>query len=208
MLEFSNIAAVTICAGVSGTGKSTFAARYLVNAPLNYRFIFDPEHEYSQRFDLEPAGDLYAIGLALCRGWVLFDPDVYFPGRRADAFAFFCELAYEKSLTLPGRKILVVDEAWKYVSTQKQPDELAACVQSGRKRGLESMFNTQNPQLLYSAIRNECSELVWFRLQDKNPLDYAQERGMDRDEISQLPDLHFVARNVQSRAELRGKIKL
>jgi hypothetical protein len=139
---------------------------------------------------------------------LLFDPDPLFLGRRAEAFAFFCEFAFEKSLQLPGRKILVVDEAWKYVSTQKQPEELATCVQSGRKRGLESMFNTQNPQLLYSAIRNECSELVWFRLQDKNSLDYAAERGMDLEEISQLPNLAFVARNVQSRGELRGQIKL
>jgi hypothetical protein len=45
-------------------------------------------------------------------------------------------------------------------------------------------------------------------LQYKNALDLAKERGMDTEEISRLPNLAFVARNVQSGGELRGRIRL
>jgi len=208
MLAVANKRVVTIVAGLSGTGKSTFALRYLVNAPLDVRFIFDPEGEYSARLQLPGAATPYDLALALCRGWVLFDPHTLFAGRLEEAFAFFCEFAYAKSEQIPGRKVLVVDEAWKYVTVHKQPEELALCVQSGRKRGLECMFNTQVPNKLVSAIRNECSELVCFRLADDLCLELPRSRGMDAEEIGALPDLAFVARNLDTGGELRGKIKV
>ncbi len=43
-------------------------------------------------------------------------------------------------------------------------------------------------------------------LQDKNPLDSAEERRMEPVESSQLSNLHFMARNASSRGELRGWI--
>jgi hypothetical protein len=208
MLQVEKKQSVTINAGTSGTGKSTFTLRNLVNAPLDLRFIFDPESEYSQRLQMPAARTLYELSVQLCQGWVIFDPHTLFAGKLEEAFAFFCNFAFQLSEDIPGRKLLVVDEAWRYVSTRKQPDELANCVQSGRKRGLESMFNTQMPNLLYSAIRNECTELVCFRLEDDNALDFAKQKGMDVEEIRRLPDLHFVARNLKTRGELRGEIAI
>jgi hypothetical protein len=208
MLEVSNKRHVIVCAGVQGTGKSTFALRYLVNAPLEFRFIFDPEDEYSQRLKLSGARDAYGLSLQLCTGWVLFDPHTMFAGRLDAAFAFFCEWTFEMSDRLPGRKLVVVDEAWKYVNTRTHPVELEACVRSGRKRGLQCLFNTQTPNLLHSTIRNECSELVCFRLSDKNCLAMPDERGFNVEEIKALPDLHFISRNLDSGGELRGAIKV
>ena len=112
--------AITIVAGVSGSGKSTFALRYLVNAPLAVRFVFDPDGEYAERLDIEPARDGWALGLAACRGWVLFDPHEIFPGRCDDAFSFFCDWVQQMAERIPGQKILVVEEAWKYVSTDRK----------------------------------------------------------------------------------------
>ncbi len=208
MLQLDNKRDVTIVAGLSGTGKSTFGLRYLANADLDVRFLFDPEGEYEHRLKLPAARTGYDLTIGLCRGWVLFDPHTMFAGRLEEAFAFFCEWAYEKSLAIPGRKLLVVDEAWKYITTQRQPVELACCVQSGRKRGLATMFNTQNPNLLYSAIRNECSELVCFKLEDDKPLDFVRSKGMNADEVQQLQERYFVARNLDTRGELRGYLPL
>jgi hypothetical protein len=109
---------------------------------------------------------------------------------------------------LPGRKILVIDEAWKYVTNRTHPVELEACVRSGRKRGLQCLFNTQTPNLLHGTIRNECSELVCFRLSDGNCLEMPAQRGFDVDQVRALPDLHFISRNLDSGGELRGFIKI
>ncbi len=202
---------ITIVAGVSRSGKSTFALRYLVNADLAYRFIFDAEfgpQSYAERLNCDSAGAGYELGLQLCQGWVLFNPHVMFPGRLAEAFSFFCDWSWTMSSKLPGQKVLLVDEAWKYVTPQRYPQELAQCVQSGAAYGLQCMFNTQLPHQLHEAIKNECSELVCFKLGGEKSLRFVQEKGLKPDEVDALPQLSYVARNIDSGGELRGTIKV
>src|SRR5437899_264938 len=106
---------VTVCAGVSGSGKSTFGLRYLVNADLSVRFLFDPDAgefnpdlgEFADRLGLAPATDYFSLGKTLCQGWVAFDPHRQFTGRLQVGFEFFCEWAWEKSAQIPGNKIIV-----------------------------------------------------------------------------------------------------
>lgn len=205
-LQFDNKRSITICAGVGQSGKSTFALRYLINGDFTCRFIFDVEGEAAKRLGLPLRGDA-DIFFALPTGWVLFDPHPMFPGRLDEAFAFFCDWTFEMCSRLPGQKILMVDEVWKYISTAKVPDELAVCVQTGRKRGLAMVFNTQLPNKLHLSLRNECSELVCFRLQDSTVLEFPVERGFNSDELRALPDLHFISRSEQG-GERRGQIKL
>jgi len=207
-VDIENKRTVIICAGVSGTGKSTFALRYLVNADLAIRFCFDPDGEFAERLGLKPARDAYELSLELCKGWVIFDPHAIFPGRIDEAFAFFCEWAFTVSDWIPGRKCLVVDEVWKYCTPNAIPPELALVTQTGRKRGLGLLVNTQLPNKLNGSILNEVSEFVCFRLQQDKALEKAAEYGFDVDEVKALPDLQFVARNLDSGGELRGRIKV
>lgn len=209
---------VTICAGVSGMGKSTFGLRYLVNADLAVRFLFDPDPgefnpqvgEFADRLQLEPARDLYELSLALCRGWVAFDPHTLFSGRLEEAFNFFCEWAWETSLRIPGEKVLVVDEIWAYQTPQGIPSELKTIVQSGRKRGLRLMVNIQEPNRLNGTILNGASEFVCFRLQSPAALDLVKRYyGFDPKEVGNLQPLQFVARHLDGGGgELRGRIKI
>jgi hypothetical protein len=207
---------ITVCAGVSGSGKSTFALRYLVNADLAVRYIFDPAPgefnpnvgEFSDRLGMRAATDGYELGLALCRGWVIFDPHTLFPGRLKEAFDFFCEWAYETALRIPGQKILVVDEAWLYQTTQGIPLELQTIVQSGRKRGLALMTNLQEPNRLNSSLRNGVSELVCFQLQSDLAVECVEGYGFKPDEVRALAPLEFVAKNLDTGGELRGKIEV
>jgi hypothetical protein len=62
--------------------------------------------------------------------------------------------------------------------------------------------------LLHAAIRNECSELVCFPLGDPRCLEMPRDRGFGIEEIRRLSDLHFIARNLDSGGELRGRLKL
>ncbi len=207
MLQVENKRNVIVCAGCGQTGKSTFALRYLLNAPIDFRFIFDPEEEYAQRLGLAPARTAHELSMALMRGWVLFDPHDLFPGRRDEAFAFFCEWTFDKCSALPGKKMLGVDEVWKYCSPQSIPPELATVCQTARKRGLGLLVNTQHPTKLNGSILSEVSEFVCFRLQYERALTLAAERGFNPDQVQALPDLHFISRTDQG-GELRGAIEL
>jgi hypothetical protein len=204
---------ITITCGVSRSGKTTFNLRYLVNAPIAFRFIFDPDsgsQKYANRLECDSARTAYELDKQLCQGWVLFDPHTMFPGELEEALNFFCEWAWLISQRLPGRKVLLVDEVWRYVSPNKYPKELAYCVQSGAGHGLHCLFATQTPEKLPGAIQGQASEIVCFQFGDagEKGLEWAERRGFDPDELKRLPKLHYVARNVDTGGELRGAIEI
>lgn len=206
-LSFGAKRFIVVCAGAGQTGKSTFALRLLVNGNYTVRFIFDPENEAAQRLGLEPTRTLYDLAAHLARGWILFDPEVLFGGDHATAFESFCEWVFEKSSNIPGEKILWVPEVWKYMSSQSIPPSLANCIRTGRKRRLHMIFDSQLANKLHGDLKAECSEFVAFRQTDDKPLAFCEERGLNREEVKLLPDLHFISRTDQG-GELRGKITL
>ena len=204
-LNFGAKRFIVVCCGAGQTGKSSFAYRLLVNGNYTTRFIFDPENEAAQRLGLEPTRTLYDMSAHLARGWVLFDPEILFGSDFAGAFESFCEWTLEKASALPGQKILMVDEVWRYMSQQSIPGKLADCIRLGRKRGLHMIFNTQTVNKLHGDLRAEASEIVAFRQTDSLPLNVCKERGFNPDELKALPDLHFISRTDQG-GELRGKV--
>lgn len=197
---------VTLICGVSGSGKSTFALRYLVNCQVACRFIFDPDGEASARLNLSPASTAVELEDDLSSGWVIFDPHAMFPGRVSDAFRFFCEWSYDAASRLDGVKVFLVDEVWKYCSPLNIPEELALCIQTGRKRGLAMIFCTQRPNRLNEAITNEVSELVCFRLQGENALRVVNNLVGRPVPAPDLPLGEFFAVNLDSGSEARGKL--
>ncbi|MCX8156616.1 MAG: type IV secretory system conjugative DNA transfer family protein [Verrucomicrobiae bacterium] len=197
---------VTLICGVSGSGKTSFAFRYLVNVHVACRFIFDPDGEAAQRLDLPAAATARELEEDLATGWVLYDPHAMFPGQLPQAFRFFCEWAYEAAGRGPGRKILLVDEVWKYCGPLTIPQELALCIQTGRKRGLETVFCTQRPNRLNEAITNEVSELVCFRLQGENAVRFVDSLAGRPLAAPEMALGSFLSLNLDSGANVRGKL--
>lgn len=194
-------------AGVSGSGKTTFALRYLVNdAGLTMRFAWDADGQISSRLGLPAVSRVAELPLALSSGWVIFDPNELFPGRHAEGFAWFCGWVYQVSGTTAGRKAFLVDEVWRYCSNVTIPQSLAECIQTGRVRQLDCLFATQRPNRLNEAITNEVTELVSFRLQGANALRLVSDLGADAGEISNLPLGTFSAWNLQSGTRLSGRV--
>lgn len=197
----------TLVAGVSGSGKTTFALRYLVaDRDLTCRFLFDPEGEFEERLGLTAAETVPELHASLEDGFVVFDPHQLFPGQMEQAFDRFCAWSFEMASRLPGRKLIYLDEAWKYCDRRSIPQSLANVVQTGRKRGLESMFSTQLPHLLNGAILNELTELVCFNLGEAKALDCVQDRGADREEVGNLLPGTFVSLEKRTRGVLRGQV--
>jgi hypothetical protein len=148
--------------------------------------------------------------LHLCRpgGWLAFDPHFLFEGNPSAGLNFFCEWAYEKALALPGEKALVVDELSQHVTPQKIPEGIRKAALSGRKAGLKLFALTQEPTRMNETLMGACSEFVCFRLQSEKQLAFVASLGFNPEEIAQLPPLAYVARNLDSGAELRHTIKV
>jgi hypothetical protein len=199
--------ACTLFAGASGSGKTTALLRaVIVDRKLAARFFFDPEGEYKKRLQLPAATCHEELVCAAEEGFCIFDPHYLFPGKVAEAFDWFCQWSFDMASALPGRKVFIGDEVWKYCTPNAIPDSLALCIQTGRKRGLETMFATQRPNRLNEAIINEVTELLCFRLRGKNSLNTVEEMGVDRDEVKALSDGAFVAINTKSDRVLRGRV--
>ena len=66
--------------GGSGTGKTTYALKFVAHAQAKTVFLFDAEGEFSQRLQVAPARTVYELDQAIASGWVCFDPHIMFPG--------------------------------------------------------------------------------------------------------------------------------
>ena len=128
-----------------------------------------------------------------------------FPGDTVAAFRFFCEWSFAVCSRGGGRKVLLVDEVWKYCSPQAIPPELALCIQTGRKRGLDVLFATQRPNRLNGSILGEVTELVSFRLQERSALECVENLGLAVESVAALPPGSFLAVNTDTSGRLGGK---
>ncbi len=207
MIDYGATRAVTLVTGASGTGKTTFCLRYLVNdRRLAWRAVWDADGQIAQRLGLAAAGTAEELGASVEDGFSLFDPNVLFPGRHAEGFAWFCGWVWATAATIPGRKVLLVDEVWRYCSNVAIPQTLAECIQTGRVRGLSCMFATQRPNRLNEAITNEVTECVAFRLQGDNALRRVEELGCPAAEVARLVPGSWLAVSTQTGARMSGRL--
>ncbi len=197
---------VTVAAGMSTSGKSTFALRYLVAQDFTCRFIFDDgAKKMAHKLGLVCAETWEECEMAVEDGFVCFDPSILFPGRNEEACDAFTDWSYKKASTLPGRKILLVDEVWQYCSPHYIPVPLAQWIQNGAKHGMECFFCTQLPSNLNKSFNAHITETVCFFLQGHTELDWVKRRGFEPDEISRLPLGCFVSRGLTG-AEARARL--
>lgn len=205
-MDYSADRECTLVVGASGTGKTTFVLRYLVNRQFVCRFVFDYDTQVSRRLGIPGARTPEECEAALRSRWVLFDPNLVWPGRHAEAFAWFCSWSFEAAGRGAGRKVLVVDEVWRYCNNWTLPEPLATCIQTGRVRELDLVFATQRPNKLNEAITGETTELVCFRLQGSNAKKVIADLGGDPDEVAGLPKGSFVSHHCGTGAEVRGRV--
>ena len=198
---------VTLACGMSRMGKTTFLLRYLVaEKRLSCRFIFDPLGLMAQSMGLVCAELPEECAAAVADGFVCFDPATMFPGNNKAGLEWFARWAYDTARQMGGRKVLLVDEVWKYQTSQTVPQPLAEWIQDGAKFGMECLFAIQQPNKLNSAITGQITELVCFRLQEKNGLDVIESLGAPRAEVQGLPKGEFLSLNLLSGGRLRGRV--
>lgn len=196
----------TLLCGMTGSGKTTFALRYLQNVSAACRFVFDDLGQCSARLKVPHSGTAAELEAALATRWVVFNPHRMFPGDIEGAFRFFCQWVYDCSRRGEGKKVLLVDELWKFCSPNRIPKELAVVAQTGRVENIELVTATQLPHKIHASITGQFTELVCFRLDERLALDKVEELGADRDAVQALPLGSFIAWNRVSHARLDGKV--
>lgn len=196
----------TLLCGMTGSGKTTFALRYLLNVQAACRFIFDDMGQVASRLKLPHATTAAQLEAALASRWVVFNPHLMFPGDDAAAFRFFCSWSFNCARRGPGKKVFLADEIWRFCSPQAIPKELATLAQMGRAENLELLTATQTPQKLHASITGQSTEAICFRLDERLAFGTVRDLGFSPDQVQALPLGSFIARNRLSRAELTGSV--
>lgn len=192
--------------GCSGSGKSTYWTRYVLNCWHDKIFIFDHEAEYCFRNALEPCYEI-TEDIVKNNRYVIYDPSEQFPGATQSGFNYFAELVFEVAKTLPGTKLFATDELQKIVDVHTVTYELALLIETGRRYGVDTAFVTQQPNLIHNRLRNQLTELVTFRHLDERAIKFLMELGFDPETILLLQDLEFQSLDLRTLDLRRGKIQ-
>ena len=207
----------TLVVGMTGSGKTTFVNRYLLNCAPACRFIFDDLNRVWPRLRLKPCYTVAELEAHLPDRWVIFNHERMFslvnfrsergsPTPEHAAFRWWCGWVNEVSKRGPGSKIVCAPEMWRFCTPDSIPREFAMLVQAGRELGVELVLDTQRPEMLNASITGSITELVCFKLKSREALKAVTDLGADPDLVEALPLGSFVSYNQLSNETLTGRI--
>ena len=193
-MNLSHRPSKVLVTGCSGSGKSTFATKYLANTKATLKLVFDHELEFAYRSKLPVASSEKELADQVKTGIVIFDPAKMFPGKAEEALAFFLDFSLEISDKVPGRKVLFVDEIQLFVDVNRWPPELARVIQTGRRYELDLLLCSQQANELHNRLRQQLTEVVTFRQQDPRAIDWLVKVGpFLPEDVSELPPGSYLA---------------
>jgi hypothetical protein len=207
----------TLVVGMTGSGKTTFVNRYLLNTSPACRFVFDDLNRVWPRLKLKPSYTARDVELALPSRWVVFNHERMFPlvgfqSRQGiptpahAAFRWFCSFVFHAAQRGPGSKIVVVPEVWRFCTADSIPPEFAMLAQAGRELGIELVLDTQRPEMVNPSVTGAITELVCFKLTSPEALKTVRDLGADRAAVAALPLGTFIGCNRLSGATLAGRV--
>jgi hypothetical protein len=200
----------TCIVGMSSSGKTTFALRYLYNAPVACRFVFDDYGVAARKLGVKPCYTSTELETALASRWVIHNPARMFPGdTKGDGFKFFCQYVVDASKRGNGRKLFLVDELWRWATPTTIPPDLANIAQAGRQENIELVTCTQRPNRINESILGQTTELVVFRLDAPNAIAKIEDISdfrLSSDQIKNLPLGKFISLNRLSGSLLSGSV--
>lgn len=198
-------------------GKTTWAIRYIHGSQHDRVFIFDHQNEFAHRLEIEAEKVAHNteefLRLAEVQRVVCFDFTENFPGLKRECFASFCELVFQTAQELEhqGKECLFVcDELQQFVTgtqIESVPSEFRQILETGRRRGLDSLSLSRAPNRVNVAVREEFTELIMFKLNDKKSLQFATDIGADTDAVSRLNPHEYLYYNIITGREAGAKLE-
>ena len=160
--------------GMQGSGKTTLAKSILDGIPRVPRIIWSPQRP----LDLyggygEPIDDLKKLR----RGAYLYT------GEYGEAqFNEMCQRMMELS-----NMILVIDDVHEYVKKQMIPPQFARLINSGRNRGVCSIFITPSPNLVHNNVLQSCQHIFCYRMGIESQIQWLAKNYFGPDAYCLLP---------------------
>lgn len=163
--------------------------------------IYDwQEGEYAKRLGVSAAysRDEVLQQIAAGKKIICYRADIAAKDHEKEEWEWFCTMAFEVSSITPGIKLIVVEELQDLIDGHKMPPSMKTLLSRGRRRRLDSILSASAPNGLHNNSRDQVSELYLFRSIDENALNYPTSMGIDAQEIRDLPDTHFLYRNLRT----------
>jgi len=207
----------TLVVGMTGSGKTTFVLRLLVNTTPACRFIFDDENRVAPRLRVKACYTENELEAALSTRTVIFNPSRMFVAGKGDrnifdpkrrAFQWFCAWLFNVCDRGPGEKIISLPEIWRFCTPDSIPPEFAALMQMGRELNAHVVLDTQRPELVNESVIGAATELVCFKLIAPDALRTVQKIGADAQRIGSNDFRlgQFIAYNRLTGGQLEGKL--
>lgn len=200
---------------MTGSGKTTFVNRYLLNSEPACRFLYDDLNRMWPRLKLSPCYAPAHLEASLATRWSAFVPARilgHFKGDPKLAFRWWCRWVFAAASRGPGKKMVVIPEVWRHCNEDSIPMELATLLQAGRELGIECIVDTQRPERLNGSITGAVTELVVFRQMGREAIRATEamlyDAGLspDRAALAALPLGSFVGFNRLSGGSLTGSV--
>lgn len=203
---------VLVC-GSSGTGKTTFLEKYIAGCWHKQVFVFDHQGEIFGRLNIQPFNTLEDLAEYIDKTEtekqdtvLIYDPSDEYPGKLEDAFDDFASFVFNLAEYKPGPLLFVCDEIQQITGPYVNPLPLKRILQTGRRRELDCLMLSQQPNEIHNSIRNQTTELVLFSLVDRNAVKFGVEfGGADEDELKSLNTGHFIHYNRETGVETRAQ---
>ena len=205
----------TLIVGMTGSGKTTFVNRYLLNDAPACRFIFDDLNRMWPRLKLSPCYSQAQLESSLATRWSAFVPAkmlFHFNGDMKQAFRWWLKWIWNVAHRGEGKKMVVIPEVWRHCNPDTIPAELAMLAQAGRELHVELICDTQRPEMLNPSLVGAATELVAFRQASAVALRATENALRDTGNayapaaLRSLPLGAFVGFNRLSGASLAGRV--
>jgi hypothetical protein len=216
--DFTHRAHKVCIVGQSGHGKSVYQMRAAIGSKARYKFVFDHKGEFKERAHALQCGTPQEIEAALPTGWVVYNPNVMYPGKMDEAFIFFCDFAWQISEQLGFTKLFVADEVNLHTNGSALP-EFCRIMEDGRSVGLDALITSHGVNSLHNRIRGQVNEIVTFYHNAVPALDKLwEEFGINPDHVAGpmnertgereggLKPGEFIAKNMESRRYQGGRV--
>lgn len=208
-MQLSHNPTKLLISGRSGCGKSTYFTKYVDNSLYEYKFIFDHEGEYSYRKGLIPITTENEFLQWDDRQVTVYDPSNMFEGDLYAGFNFFLDWVFNICNNLKGKKLFACDELQKLIATGSLDSELTTLIETGRRRGIDWVAVTQQPNLIHNRLRNQITELVSFQQVDSRALKWFDEIGYNTEELKVLKRGEYILLDLEKDFSFtHGKINL